>query len=125
MSTENREIIFSVGRRLREERERLGFKSQEALGNRLSKSKKTITNWELDATVPDVNDLTVMNEIGFDVYYIILGGRLPFGVAQSRPLYSPAERAAVEVQKLVLSEEDSQLLLAFARRLAGNGKKTQ
>lgn len=110
----------TFGGRLREERERLGFASQTALGNALTVSKKTIINWEQDATAPDAQDLMRMHGMRFNIVYLLFGTSV--GIAQESPAYTPAEHAALAVRALNLSDTDAKLIVQIARRMAGDGK---
>lgn len=107
--------------RFREERERLGF-SQPELGKLLGADKKTLYNWEKGKSVPDSADLAMFHAIGGDVLYILTGSRtVPEGMEQGREGYelSPGRRLAIKLAIMHLSEDDADLLLAMARRLAG------
>jgi transcriptional regulator with XRE-family HTH domain len=111
--------MFSIGQRLREERERLAL-SQDKLGEELGVDRKVIRGYEGNKTSPRADQLVKMMELGADVIYIISGRKAPLGVAQPESLaaYNPAERAAQVIRDLMLSEEDAEMLRALAVRLA-------
>lgn len=56
---------MEVGRRIREERERLGI-SQEGLAREVFVSRQTVSNWETGKTYPDVQSLLLLSNL-FDV----------------------------------------------------------
>jgi transcriptional regulator with XRE-family HTH domain len=111
----------TFGGRLAEERERLGFSSQTALGNALGgTSKKTIINWEHDITAPDVNDLMRMHSLRFNIVYLLFGATSE--VAQEIPAYTPAEHAALAVRALNLNEADAKMVVQIAKRMSEDRK---
>lgn len=111
--------MFSIGQRLREERERLKL-SQEGLGEKLGVDRKVIRNYEGDKTSPRADQLAVMLDLGADALYIVSGRKAPLGVTdtESSVAYKPAERAAAAIRPLVLSEDDAEMVRALAVRLA-------
>ena len=56
---------MEVGKRIREERERLGI-SQENLAREVFVSRQTVSNWETSKTYPDVQSLLLLSNL-FDV----------------------------------------------------------
>lgn len=118
MSTLSREkICYAQGRRLQEERESLGYKSQESLGIKVEKSKRTITNWESGVSSPDAADLQILDGLGFDVLYIISGMRSALLTKEVRAAYiTPARMVAAELSSMQISDEDADALLLVARR---------
>ena len=56
---------MEVGKRIREERERLGI-SQENLAREVFVSRQTVSNWETGKTYPDVQSLLLLSNL-FDV----------------------------------------------------------
>lgn len=56
---------MEVGRRIREERERMGI-SQEGLAREVFVSRQTVSNWETGKTYPDVQSLLLLSNL-FDV----------------------------------------------------------
>lgn len=117
MSTVLGEEVFSIGARLREERERMGL-SQEMLGSRISTTGRTIKKYEGNETSPRAIELLQLDRLGADVLYIVTGNRLPLGVAETRAAFTPAEHLGQFIADLKLTTEDAELLKATAIRLA-------
>ena len=67
-------FVFSVGSRLREERERLNY-SQEAFAGLASASRPTQFNYESGKRSPDSEYLAAISAAGADVLYILTGSR--------------------------------------------------
>jgi len=67
--------MSSIGSRLRDQRERLGY-NQSDFAERAGTTRKTQFNYETDARRPDADYLAVLATIGVDVLYI-LTGQLP------------------------------------------------
>lgn len=65
---------MSIGRRLREERERLGF-TQPDFARLAGASKGTQIQWEKDGTSPSALALNAFADAGADVLYILTGRR--------------------------------------------------
>lgn len=65
---------MTIGKRLREERERIGYSQQDfaALGG---KTKKTQIEWEADKATPNGAFLAEVERVGVDVLYILTGRR--------------------------------------------------
>lgn len=79
MSTDNkdfREEKVQIGSRLQEERARLGYKSQAAIGEVMGLVSKTQGQYERGDTVPDAAYLSRLAEMGADILYIITGKRV-------------------------------------------------
>lgn len=53
----------TFGERLQAARKRAGFRTQQALGDVLGRSARTIRNWETDKTLPDVADLAELRQV--------------------------------------------------------------
>lgn len=121
MSTLDKEEIFNIGRRLRDERTRLGL-SQEAFGTKVGTTGRTIKKYEGNETSPRANELLVAWGFGLDVLYVITGQRTPLSLHEERAAYSPAERLAEEIRELTLSESDARLMGDLVKRLASNGR---
>jgi len=66
--------MFTIGRRLAEERDRLGY-SQKALASRLLRTVRTQIKYEQGLTFPDAAYLFFLNQLGADIYYIVTGKR--------------------------------------------------
>lgn len=116
MSTVDKEELFNIGRRLRDERNRLGL-SQEAFGTRIGTTGRTIKKYEGNETSPRASELLLAWGIGLDVLYVITGERAPLSLHEPRAFYSPAEHLAEEVRELSLSESDARLIGELAQRL--------
>lgn len=65
---------MTIGERLREERERLGF-SQPAFAGLAETTKKSQIDYEKDSTQPKAGYLAAISKVGADVQYIITGVR--------------------------------------------------
>lgn len=65
----------TIGKRLREERTRLGL-SQEKLALAGGVQKRTQINYEANERSPDSNYLALIAQIGVDVNYILTGVRI-------------------------------------------------
>ena len=63
-----------IGKRLREERERLGL-SQPAFAAVAGTTKQTLFSWETGKTAPDGFQLAALATTGADVLYILTGQR--------------------------------------------------
>ena len=63
-----------IGKRLREERERLGL-SQPAFAAVAGTTKQTLFSWETGKTAPDGFQLAALATTGTDVLYILTGQR--------------------------------------------------
>ena len=68
------ENLVSIGQRLREERERLGF-SQPAFAAIAETTKKSQIDYEKDLTQPRAGYFEVLSKVGLDVLYVITGTR--------------------------------------------------
>lgn len=75
MSTKKEELLFLIGGRLREERERVGL-SQEQIAALLDVSTRTWGKYERGDTTPDAAILALLASLsGFDVHYVLSGER--------------------------------------------------
>jgi len=72
MSNEEKEESFSFGKRIAEERHRLGF-SQQKLGALCGKTTRTQNKYEMGETRPDAAYLLFLDSLGADIYYIVTG----------------------------------------------------
>lgn len=120
MSRDFTEEMLLFGERFREERERLGWKTQASLGSRLLRSGKTIGKYESAQTAPDVRDLMMFASLGADLWYLLTGER---SRSQAAEITTPATRLAGEVFGLSLTAEDADLVLGMAKRLDA-GRRT-
>lgn len=117
MSTGQGEEIFSIGERLKAERVRLGL-SQEAFGEKIGTSGRTVKKYEGNETSPRAAELLTASTFGLDVLYVIAGVHTPLQARQDRATYSTAENLAAEIATLDLTSDDAELLLSLAGRLA-------
>jgi transcriptional regulator with XRE-family HTH domain len=67
-------VKMSVGKRLKEERQRLKL-SQEAFGQFGGVGKSAQINYEADARAPDTDYLSGIDAAGADVLYVVIGKR--------------------------------------------------
>lgn len=117
------ELIHGIGRRFREERERLGF-SRPDIANAIGTSSDTVKNWEGGKTSVNAAALRFLSDNNGDVLYIVTGRHGPLLVAepdQPAPALNASQRAANKISLMHLSEEDADLVTAVARRLSKNG----
>ena len=84
-----------IGKRLREERERLGL-SQPAFAAVAGTTKQTLFSWETGKTAPDGFQLAALATTGADVLYILTGQRAG---GASAP---PPPRAVSEGDRILL-----------------------
>ena len=73
-STALRKENATIYERLRNERERLKF-SQARVGGRLGVSRATYMKYESGETAPNACQLSELADMGFDIYYIVVGER--------------------------------------------------
>jgi transcriptional regulator with XRE-family HTH domain len=104
-------ILAVIGNRLREERIRL-FKTQEALADASGAARNSIKNYESGDTPINVALLLVLQDIGFDIGYVVTGrrsdGELGFGdseILRLMSLLSHREREGVMALLFHLSGE--------------------
>lgn len=76
MSESEPNIIFQPAR-LREERERLGYKISE-FAEKVGTTRQTQTKYEKLERKPDTDYLAKASELGVDIYYVITGSRSHF-----------------------------------------------
>lgn len=67
---------MTIGERLKEERERLGF-TQPAFAGLAETTKKSQIDYEKDLTQPKAGYLAAIAKVGADVQYIVTGERCP------------------------------------------------
>lgn len=67
---------MTIGARLKEERERLGF-TQPAFAGLAETTKKSQIDYEKDLTQPKAGYLAAVAKVGADVQYIVTGIRCP------------------------------------------------
>ncbi|OVZ75021.1 helix-turn-helix domain-containing protein [Yersinia kristensenii] len=89
MSNKKEELLFLIGARLREEREKTG-ESQEAMATNFGVSTRTWGKYERGETMPDATTLALLDtQYGIDVMYILTGK------------HTPLDSISTEEQKLV------------------------
>lgn len=109
----------TIGKRLKEERNRLGL-SQEKLALAGGVQKRTQINYEANERSPDSDYLALIAQIGVDVNYILTGVRVPFvqrepkleGIddfLESGKKPPTAKVIARNLEELGISEEDLHL----------------
>ncbi|HEY3983181.1 helix-turn-helix transcriptional regulator [Cedecea sp.] len=77
MSIGNEELLFLIGSRLREEREKSGH-SQESMASNFGISTRTWGKYERGETMPDAATLAMLNShYGVDVAYVLTGVKTP------------------------------------------------
>ncbi|AXG42646.1 helix-turn-helix domain-containing protein [Photorhabdus laumondii subsp. laumondii] len=77
MSTTKEALLFLIGSRLREEREKTG-NSQEAVASVFGISTRTWGKYERGETMPDAATITLLGErFGIDISYVLTGRRTP------------------------------------------------
>lgn len=103
---------MTIGARLREERTRLGV-SQTELAVACGIAKNTQLNYEKDERSPDAKYLTAAEALGMDVYYVLIGKRLPV---------SPDQLSPFEIEMISylreLSDYDKETLRRMAHAMA-------
>ncbi|HJW24548.1 MAG TPA: hypothetical protein VJ576_06580 [Rhodocyclaceae bacterium] len=82
--------------------------------------KDSQIRYEADERSPDGNYFARAAVLGVDILYVITGQRMPGGLRQGLPAYSPAERLGEFIVGLMLSEEDAALLRGLVVRLAND-----
>lgn len=87
---------MSIGERLKEERERLGF-TQPSFAGLAETTKKSQIDYEKDLTQPKAGYLAVIAKVGADVQYIITGQRSVSVLPTDEALILEKYRRASEV----------------------------
>lgn len=83
---------MSIGERLKEERERLGY-TQEEFASFGEASKRSQIEWEKGKAFPNAKVLSALFEVGADVTYILTGVRT---IAAQNIELSPAEEVLLD-----------------------------
>lgn len=115
-----------IGKRLREERERLGL-SQPLFAAHAGTTKQTLFSWETGKTAPDGFQLEALAAAGADVLYVITGQRAggvkpaPTLTAEEETMLGYFRDASREVRRAALGA----LLGASAGGCAGQGAVRQ
>lgn len=101
---------MSIGERLREERERLGFNQPDFAGF-AETTKQTLFSWETGNSSPKADQLEKLSEHGVDVYYVLTGQRVGSVTVLSARESALVEnyRAAPEDAKQVLEKTSTYL----------------
>ena len=101
---------MSIGKRLREERERLGL-SQPKFAAIAETTKQTLFSWESEKTAPDGFQLAALAAGGVDVLYV-LTGQFAGGV-QPAPSLSPKEQVVIDLFRKASEEKQNTVLGAL------------
>ncbi|MDO8768789.1 MAG: helix-turn-helix transcriptional regulator [Burkholderiaceae bacterium] len=104
-----------IGKRLREERERLGL-SQPAFAAVAGTTKQTLFSWETGKTAPDGFQLAALATTGADVLYILTGQRDP-----AAPALDAAEQVLVDSYRRCNAQARQNLIQTAALLSAGLG----
>ncbi|MCL2831496.1 MAG: helix-turn-helix transcriptional regulator [Betaproteobacteria bacterium] len=110
--------------RIREERMRLGYRSQSAFAREIGIDTRTENMYEVGKSLPGLRELLKMQQIGADAIYILSGRRLPSEESGEGDITPPSPHHVAlynEVAALDVSAADVDLLLTVARRLARRG----
>ncbi|WP_225585368.1 helix-turn-helix domain-containing protein [Acidovorax sp. ACV01] len=99
-----RKYFMPIGKRLREERERLGL-SQPAFAALAGTTKQTLFSWETGKTAPDGFQLAALATSGADVLYILTG--MPTPVI---PTPEPGELLLVANYRKCTPEDQAELI---------------
>jgi len=91
-----------IGVRLKEERERLCL-TQPDFAQAAGAGKRTLIEWEKGTTSPNAVQLSALEEIGVDVYYVLTGKRPP-QITESSAAYLPPKSAEAYRPPLSASE---------------------
>ena len=102
-----------IGKRLREERERLGL-SQPAFAAVAGTTKQTLFSWETGKTAPDGFQLEALATAGADVLYILTGQR-----AGAQPAHDAAEQVLLDSYRRCSSQARQNLIQTAALLAAG------
>lgn len=68
-------LKMGIGDRLKEERKRLKI-AQSSIMERLGTTKKTIINWENGQSSPSADQIVLLERLGYDISYVLIGVRL-------------------------------------------------
>jgi len=118
---------MSIGERLREERERLGFNQTDFAGLGEASLRSQI-EWEKGKAFPNAKVLSAIAAAGADVQYILTGMRAGGAVAQPTPSYtvlSPDEAALVDNYRHIADGEDKRAVQKLALRSAEAAQHTE
>lgn len=111
---------MSIGERLREERERLGF-TQPSFAGLAETTKKSQIDYEKDLTQPKAGYLAAIAKVGADVQYIVTGVRSGTGLARDEEeLLSRYRSASLELKAAAIGA-----LTAGAKPSSDGSRKSQ
>lgn len=111
-------FLEEVSVRLREERRRLGFKTQEQMAAALGIPARTYWDREKGKVLPDAEFFATFCELGGDAMFVLTGRKTAHHAGEPWTPYTSAERAAAAIQGLRLTEEDADMIVTIARRLS-------
>lgn len=99
-----------TGIRFREERERLGW-NQDRVAGTARCTRRTVVSWEAGDSPPKADQLSLLADAGFDVYYVLTGQRIGLATTLSARESALVEnyRAAPEAGKLALDTTSASL----------------
>lgn len=106
---------MSIGIRLREERERLGF-SQAGFAEIAGAHRKSQGNYELGDRMPDAAYLSAIAAAGADVLYILTGQRAAAPAVAAEPALTSAQRKLLRDH--AAASEDGQKMIEGAAAFA-------
>ena len=104
----NGQIRQEIGRRLLEERSRLGF-TQQSLAGAIGGSRLSVIHYENGRSSPAAETLAAMEAVGVDVRYVLTGMRgVPSGIDRERfrQAFSEVQRQA-KVKRETLTTDAS------------------
>lgn len=102
MSKELKAILPDLGRRLRQERDRLSL-TQDQVASAIGVSKGTYYTYEKDMYTPSIDSLSKLAELGMDLYFILFGTPLESVYAPALPL-DVFHRARQSIKEHVLRQ---------------------
>ncbi|CAM3810440.1 helix-turn-helix domain-containing protein [Xenorhabdus thuongxuanensis] len=111
MSTQKNDVFITIGKRLREEREKIGA-SQDLMAKTFGVSTRTWGEYERGKTAPNAAMLSMLaTEYGFDINYIITGIR-------AAPVIISVEEQALIEHYRAMSEESRASMRAVGSAFA-------
>lgn len=119
-----------IGRRLKEERERLKY-NQSDFAAIAGASRKTLFNYESGERTPDALYLSAWAKVGLDVMYVVTGERTQTIVTQGFDRRKMAEAIQgvefilKETRRMPTPEKKAEIVLAVYDMLLNDEKKTQ
>lgn len=111
------EEIFSIGDRLRAERERLGL-TQKQVAGLVCTTPRTLVKWEANETSPSARDLFVMDGIGYNIHYVVTGDDQVLRLEATAPgTINPEDDLLIALREFGLDSADADIVLKMACRL--------